>query len=189
MQGLGFLVQHGMVNLQRHLGRRRHKVHLQRHGVARHGDVLLRPQQYLDVVIVGDALVALLDDERLLDGLVRHYPDGTSDITGTYRHTVNGQNGTVGVAVLLHYQLVVTGIAGLAEVGELQRELRLLTCRHVGQLGAALHLQLGLLHAHRAFVQLRAFLIIILMIRGPGLRFVGIDRLSAYGAEDGSPLA
>ena len=181
---LVFIVQYGVVHGQVHGRRRRHEVYAQLHWVAPGGNVLLRPQHQLDVLVVGDALAALRHHEGLLDGLAGVELDESAVLAVAQYVAVDGQHRAVGVRAVLHLQHVGADVVRLALVRQLQGEQRLAARRHVGNLGGPHHVQLGFLHAHSGLVELRAG---VIELRHAAV-LVWIGSLAAAGAEDGPPL-
>ena len=177
------LVDHRVVDGEGYGRRRGHEMYTKIYGVTLYRGVFLGLQQKHDVVIVDDAAVALHDDEGFLKRLASLHLDGTPFLAVAHRGAVYGKHGTVGIAALLHLQHVVADVVGLALVGQLQPELSGIPRGDVGELATAEHLQLRILHLHRGFVELGAFLV----EQCVACAFVGIGSLSATCAEDGSP--
>ena len=178
-----FLVEHGVIDSQVDMGRRRHEVYAKRHLVAFDARVFLGLQLHNDVFVVNDARVTLTYDEGLLDGLAALHLDESSVLAVAQHGPVDQEDSAIGIAAFLHLQHVVADVVGLALVRQLQHELRIAASRHVGQLAAALHLQLRVLHLHRSLVELCSLLVEL----GVAGTLIRVDGLSATCAEDGAP--
>ena len=137
----------------------------------------MRSEHDADVLVVEHAGVGLPELHGLGDGLASRNLD---DAVVGERHTVDGDLGTVGIALVDHQEFVVNVLVNLRGVGEAQRVVGCTTRRHIAYHGY-IHRDLRHLDLHGGLHDGGARTIIL----GLHLALIRTRGLSATCAEDG----